>query len=536
MVDLVDHYADLLLDGLEGLYDVDEIVRAYGAAQDAVEAQASPEARSRAAGIAAGNWADEDAAAQLIDDLRRLLGEAYVTGGHAADDLLADAGIRVVDRPWDALVDWDAWEPGNTLAAAQMAGRDGGRGLAQLLSEADVTIRNVDATTIDRIGEILGEALDEGLGSEAAGRRLRDLLGDRQRAVMIAQTELARAVTVASLDSFDDYGVEATRWLLSVGACPKCIENAEAGVVRLGEEYPNGNPPVHPRCVCALAPVVDDGLLQAHEDGTAPRPEEPAGEETIGGVPDAADHLSDHVVMKGRSSEYQGILDQLDETHGLPTDQTFDGFDSRTVTVKNTGSSTKASGRFYAFGRARRTMGPPEIDVYAASASIERRALTFVHELGHYVDADYLRPTYFVSRRMALSTTKSEGWTSLFDAVRASPSYQRMLQLNTDRAYWTDAAEIWARAYSQWVATVYPELQTTEGITLAESLDSRRRALIDWDVELDEDGLPTGRVSPIYGDAFDADATARSGQWSDEEFGLIAQAVETILRERGLMT
>lgn len=214
------------------------------------------------------------AGARFQDELVRMWGEAYIAGDRVASELLAAVGLTVRERPWDAAVAWDTWRPGYQDAAAQIAGRDGGRGLARLLDEAGVTIKDVTETTLNRIADVLTAALDEGAGVEATARRLREVIASPVRAEMIAQTEMARAMTVATLDSYDEHGITAREWLLSTGACPLCVENEAAGVVALASSFPNGDPPVHPRCVCAIAPVINTDYPVEDRGTPAPTTEE----------------------------------------------------------------------------------------------------------------------------------------------------------------------------------------------------------------------------------------------------------------------
>ena len=84
------------------------------------------------------------------------------------------------------------------------------------------------------------------------------VIDDPRRALTIATTEMARATSVASLDSYQEFGLEQVEWL-ALDPCEICAGNEDAGAVNVGDEFPSGDtePPAHPNCRCSLVPVVD---------------------------------------------------------------------------------------------------------------------------------------------------------------------------------------------------------------------------------------------------------------------------------------
>ena len=181
--------------------------------------------------------------ADATHELENLYQNAYATG--------VQTGLAALDQPSD----WSTWEPGYGEAAAQAWGTDGGRGLQALLDNAGVTIKSVADNRMDELADVLGQALDEGWGSDELARELRSVLDKPDRAEMVARTESARAMTTASMDEYHQAGVTGKEWLLSDGACPECEENEAEGVIPLDDDWPNGDVPVHPNCVCAVAPA-----------------------------------------------------------------------------------------------------------------------------------------------------------------------------------------------------------------------------------------------------------------------------------------
>lgn len=206
----------------------------------------------------------------LVDVLTAMYGEAYVCGWHAGDVEIIQAGgtptpvnwasrphALAIEPPTLSTIDWENWSPGSLDAAAKLAAEGDGTGLAAMLDDAGITINGIVGTTLDDISNSLADSLASGLSRSQAAKELVAIIDDRARAELIAGTEMSRAMTDATLDTYDTNGVRAKTWLLSDGACPLCEENEADGDVPLGDEFTNGDPPVHPNCVCAVAPVVD---------------------------------------------------------------------------------------------------------------------------------------------------------------------------------------------------------------------------------------------------------------------------------------
>jgi hypothetical protein len=89
------------------------------------------------------------------------------------------------------------------------------------------------------------------------------------RAFTIANTEMNRAMTQSSLNSYSDFGVEQVEWL-GLQACEICQANEDQGPIRLGDVFASGDdaPPAHPNCRCSIIAVVDDSNLPPLEGET----------------------------------------------------------------------------------------------------------------------------------------------------------------------------------------------------------------------------------------------------------------------------
>jgi 8-oxo-dGTP pyrophosphatase MutT (NUDIX family)/2'-5' RNA ligase len=80
---------------------------------------------------------------------------------------------------------------------------------------------------------------------------------------MIAHTEIARAVSSATMDRFTAMGVTTKVWLIAPArACPACVRNSKQGAIPLADNFDSGSPspPGHPSCWCALGPGAVGGV------------------------------------------------------------------------------------------------------------------------------------------------------------------------------------------------------------------------------------------------------------------------------------
>lgn len=510
--ELADYYAELLATAFIEAVDVDELVKAY---MDTVPAEETVHAARTPARLGGIVPPLDLITEQTLDVLREAWMEGYVTGTETADELLADVGIPVRERPWDASVDWEDWVPGDTIAAGELAGTTG-RGLNVLLDQAEVTIRGIERTTVDRIGTALGEAVARGEGVEQAGRRIEDLLGDRERARLIAQTEIARAMTVATLDSYADYGIPEVRFLLSAGACPKCRENAAAGAIPITQDFPNGYPPVHPRCVCAVAPVVSPDLLQAHEDGTAPTPDSPAADlDELG--PSIADRFD---MSQAARARYGDTLEALDELHRLPQWESAVGdpvADARAAALRDTRVSFKtgsASGKGGHFTPHSGFIGKVEIRVNRSKYAGDFAAndlISLLHETGHWMDWMAGGGQYVTRASAQLSNLASPAMHSFLEAVKQTEAYLRSVEgmpRGDRRNYVLSPIELWARAYSEWTA---------------EQIGGEAAAQ-----------LAAYRAGYGVGSTY-TDLTGEAYAWSETDAATLAPYIEGVLREWGVL-
>ena len=92
----------------------------------------------------------------------------------------------------------------------------------------------------------------------------------RKQAVAIARTETARVYGAVEHETFKRNDIARRRWATAARSpaatdspvCIKCTENADAGWVNIGDEFPSGHDhaPAHTRCRCSLIADVRDWL------------------------------------------------------------------------------------------------------------------------------------------------------------------------------------------------------------------------------------------------------------------------------------
>jgi len=205
---------------------------------------------------------------QVLNDL---YAESAWMGDRAAAALVAGARERM--KAVSATVDWDGWTPGDPAKAAVLLGTYGtGSGLRDLLAQSNVTIAGITGTRLDLIGTILSDAMGRGQGVTGTAKEIADAMNtivtesveringtamSRERAEMIAHTEMTRAGNAAATDHYRSQGVSEVEWQTSndAGVCEECSGH-EADSPFPMDSAPQ--PPEHPWCGCQLLPVAFD--------------------------------------------------------------------------------------------------------------------------------------------------------------------------------------------------------------------------------------------------------------------------------------
>ena len=189
----------------------------------------------------------------LLDVLNRLYADGWVTGNTAARYVLSHRlRNKAITTPKVGVVDWATWTPGNQGASALLAPK---AGLRNLLDQAQVTIDGISRTKLDRIGTVLSQALAQGVTPQQVSIMVDQVVNDPAQALAIAQTEMSRAVVQSELAQYRDSGVEMLEWLVA-DPCDECAENESQSPISIDEDWVNGDAPVHPNCMCDIAPFI----------------------------------------------------------------------------------------------------------------------------------------------------------------------------------------------------------------------------------------------------------------------------------------
>ena len=248
-VRLASRHADQIRKGFQKAFNADDIVGAWFQSHVGSTSTTTQQARDWAKATITPNKK------ALLDALKPLYADGWVLGTTAGQEALK--GVQ--KAPSVGVVNWDTWTPGNQAAAALVKPKGALQGL---LDRRGIVIDGISQTKIDRIGTVLGDALASGITPSKVSILVDQVINDPQQALTIAQTEMSRAVSVASRNLYQDSGVTQVEWLVAEG-CDDCQENADASPIGIDDTFPTGDtePPAHPNCMCSLAPYVDTSTL-----------------------------------------------------------------------------------------------------------------------------------------------------------------------------------------------------------------------------------------------------------------------------------
>jgi hypothetical protein len=130
------------------------------------------------------------------------------------------------------------------------------RAFQQLLQSQGITFKGFSDTTLTDIGNAIGEAIHLGLDAKQSAKLIANHVASPARALSIAITEQNRAISQATVNRYKEAGLQQHQWLV-FQPCAICATNANQ-IVNIGTPFPSGDlqPPAHPHCRCALAPVI----------------------------------------------------------------------------------------------------------------------------------------------------------------------------------------------------------------------------------------------------------------------------------------
>lgn len=134
--------------------------------------------------------------------------------------------------------------------------------LRLLYTRSYENLKGVTGTMAGQMSRVLADGIAHGKGPHEVAKTLSQTITgiSRQRAKVLARTEIIHAHAEGQLDGFEDLGVEEVGAQVEFttsdddGVCPEC-EELEGEIFTIDEA--RGVIPVHPACRCAWAPVVD---------------------------------------------------------------------------------------------------------------------------------------------------------------------------------------------------------------------------------------------------------------------------------------
>ena len=172
-------------------------------------------------------------------------------------------------------IDWANWKPGNRAAALLF--RPTGA-FKEILDNAGIVSKTIAKAGYDRIGTALSDSIAAGFSPGRAAKIIAEKIGDPARALTIAITEQNRAVSMATMQNYERFGLEKMEWSGAM-PCDICAQN-EGQVVAIGQPFNSGHtqPPVHPNCRCALLPPPFDDGFYAEPNASGVDDIMPAGE------------------------------------------------------------------------------------------------------------------------------------------------------------------------------------------------------------------------------------------------------------------
>lgn len=216
--------------------------------------RAYPGSRPNADETAAWLTSSERADPGIAPAIGRAFANAYASGWLVGRDT-AEIQLGRLDAPeWDFLTS-------DPARAREILHERGDRGAAQFFGDGRSYMRRAVIGRIDVLARALTETAD--VASRDSVDHVRDQLFDRNWAQGLSQTEVTRAVSAATLDSYRRDRVPAKGWMTALDqkVCPLCRDNELAGPIGLDEEFPSGDthPPGHPGgCRCGLIPAYRD--------------------------------------------------------------------------------------------------------------------------------------------------------------------------------------------------------------------------------------------------------------------------------------
>lgn len=204
-----------------------------------------------------GPWSATVAAAWLTDQGLNLGGTiaGLLSGIWAEGWAIGHASAAAVNRPGAAAA--FGWQAGDHQGAERTLTHQSADGLAVFRARHQTEATALADGRLKVLAAVLARALSDHWTARKLAVELRASLRDPTWAQMLALTELTRATSAASANTYREAGITDLRWITEPGACLACRLNEESAPVPIGGTWPDGStaPPAHPNCRCATAPA-----------------------------------------------------------------------------------------------------------------------------------------------------------------------------------------------------------------------------------------------------------------------------------------
>lgn len=151
-------------------------------------------------------------------------------------------------------------------------------GAAKMLQE----MAGLNKQQVQQVEKLKEELLAKGLSQEEIDKQIEAFTSEKikERAEMIAQTEMRRAVQEGEYEVMKDRGARYKVWISSGDeiVSDECQENEAAGVIDIDEDFPSGVnlPPSHPNCRCTVSFITSDEQADRANDRADQRAEKTA--------------------------------------------------------------------------------------------------------------------------------------------------------------------------------------------------------------------------------------------------------------------
>lgn len=125
--------------------------------------------------------------------------------------------------------------------------------VADLLTQASITIKGISDTQMSQISDTIRDGLVSGLGAGDITENVTGIIGDEARAQMIAVTETNRGFAEATTDTYTANGIAQMDFNTYGDSCPECNDIEDANPHDVSDD--DATPPIHPNCRCWTSAV-----------------------------------------------------------------------------------------------------------------------------------------------------------------------------------------------------------------------------------------------------------------------------------------